>query len=145
MQTFLEDLLLTRALLLALRSRSISRWALRIADDELGKLSGLMTRGMFFSPRCRALAMASEMMRLAFSCLSSVASISCCCSSAACWDEWGGGGGRADPLRWLFFSDEELEDEDEDDEDDEEEDELLFSGGLTTCWLLLGPLAFLRG
>ena len=144
MQTFLDDLLFTRALLLALRSRSISRWALRSADDELGKLSGLMTRGMFFSPRCRALAMASEMMRLAFSCLSSVASISCCCSSAACWDDEGGGGG-ADPLRWLLFSDGELEDDDEEDDDDEEEDELLFSGGLTTCWWLLGPFAFLRG
>jgi len=134
MQTFLEDLFLTRALLLPLRSRSRSRCALRCADEELGKLSGLMTRGMFFSPRWRALAMASEMIRLAFSCLSSTASISC-----------GGGGGGGGSLRWVLFSDEELEDDDEDDEDDEEEDELLFIGGLTTWWWLLGPFAFLRG
>ncbi len=44
---------------------------LRCCDEEDGKCSGLMMRGIFFSPLSRALAMASEMIWLAFCCLSS--------------------------------------------------------------------------
>lgn len=71
--------------------------------------------------------MASEIILLAFSCLSSrVDSIWWCV------------------LRGVLFSDEEL-DEDEDDEEEEEDDELLFIGGLRTRTWLPGPLAFFRG
>lgn len=80
---------------------------------------------MFFSPRCRALAIASDIILLAFSCLSSIG-----------WCV----------RRCAFFSDEELDDdEDDDDEEEEEQDELLFIGGLTTRTWPPGPLAFFRG
>ncbi|TNN33384.1 hypothetical protein EYF80_056450 [Liparis tanakae] len=105
-----------------------SRFRCLYCDDELGKLSGLITLGMFFSPRCRALAIASDIIRLAFSCLSCVANSICCCVLRGV----------------LFVSDEEL-DEDGDDEEEEEDDELLFTGGLRTRTWLLGPLAFFRG
>lgn len=104
------------------------------SSEELGKLSGLMTRGMFFSPRSRALAMASEMMRLAFCCLSSSDDASICC-------------GR---LETRFSEDDECEDEDEEDEEEdeeeeEEEEELLFIGGLSSRAWLLEPLVFFGG
>ncbi|GAA6096268.1 uncharacterized [Tachysurus ichikawai] len=99
-------------------------------SEELGKLSGLMTRGMFFSPRSRALAMASEMMRLAFCCLSSSDETSICCNR----------------LGTRFSEEDECEDEDEEDEDEEEDDEeLLFIGGLSSRAWLLEPLVFFGG
>lgn len=122
MQAFRQDFSLSRALLFPL----CPRWLL-CCEEELGKHSGLMTLGMFFSPRCRALAIASDIILLAFSCLSWIfVSIWWCV------------------LRGVLFSDEEL-DEDEDDEEEEEDDELLFTGGLRTRTWLLGPLAFFRG
>lgn len=124
MQAFLQAFSLNRALPFPLCSRS--RWLL-CCEEELGKLSGLMTLGMFFSPRCRALAMASDIILLAFSCLS--------CMFGSIW--WC-------VLRGVLFSDEEL-DEDDDDEEEEEDDELLFIGGLRTRTWLPGPLAFFRG
>lgn len=103
------------------------------SSEELGKLSGLMTRGMFFSPRSRALAMASEMMRLAFCCLSSSEDTSICCSR----------------LGTRFSEEDECEDEDEEDEEEEEEEEedeeLLFIGGLSSRAWLLEPLVFFGG
>lgn len=128
MQALLDDLSLDRALPFPLCPRS--RWVLNWAE-ELGKLSGLMTRGMFFSPRCRALAIASDIILFAFSCLSSRV-------DSICWGV----------LRGTLFSDEELDDEEDDDEDEEEEDEddeLLFTGGLRTHTWLPGPLMFFRG
>lgn len=127
MQAFLEAFSLVRALPLPLCSRWVLNW-----EEELGKLSGLITRGMFFSPRCRALAIASDIIRLAFSCFS--------CRGDSIW--WC-------VLRGTLFSDEELEedeDEEEEEEEEEEEDEeLLFTGGLRTRTWLLGPLGFFRG
>lgn len=124
MQAFLQIFSLGLALPLPLCSRS--RWVL-YWEEELGKLSGLITLGMFFSPRCRAFAIASDIILLAFSCFSSwVDSIWWCV------------------LREVLFSDEEL-DEDEDDEEEEEDDELLFIGGLRTRTWLPGPLVFFRG
>lgn len=97
---------------------------LRCCDDDDGKHSGLMTRGIFFSPLSLALAMASEMIRLAFCCLSSERGDSiCCCCSLLC----------------TRFSDTDVY------EDDDEEEELLFTGGLSTRTWLLGPLVFLGG
>lgn len=123
-QAFLQLLSLSRALPFPLCSRS--RWVL-CCEEELGKLSGLITLGIFFSPRCRALAIASDIILLAFSCLS-------CIIDSIWWCV----------LRGVLFSDEEL-DEDEDDEEEEEDDELLFIGGLRTRTWLPGPLAFFRG
>lgn len=96
-----------------------------------------MILGMFFSPRWRALATASDMIRLAFSCLSKGATSSWLCVR-----------------RGVLFSEGELdedEEEDDDDEDDddeeeeEEEDELLFITGLRARTWLAGPLVFFRG
>ena len=114
------------SLALALPFPLCSRLRCLCCEEELGKLSGLRTLGMFFSPRCRALAIASDIILLAFSCLSGVPN--------SIW---------ASVLRDVLFSDEEL-DEDEDDEE-EEDDELLFIGGLRTRTWLPGPLAFFRG
>lgn len=128
MQAFLEAFSLVRALPFPLCSRS--RWVLNWAE-ELGKLSGLITRGMFFSPLCRALAIASDIILLAFSCFS--------CTVDSIW--------------WCFllgtlFSDEELEEDEDEEEDDEEEEEdegLLFTVGLRTRTWQLEPLGFFRG
>lgn len=124
MQAFLQAFSLGLALPFPLCSRS--RWAL-YWEEELGKLSGLMTLGMFFSPRWRAFAIASDIILLAFSCFSK-------CIDSIWWCV----------LREVLFSDEEL-DEDEDDEEEEEDDELLFIGGLRTRTWLPGPLVFFRG
>lgn len=125
MHAFLQAFSFGRALPFPLCSRS--RWAL-YCDEELGKLSGLITRGIFFSPRCLAFAIASDIILLAFSCLScEVESIWCCVLLA------------------TLFSDEELDDDEDEEEEEEEDDELLFIGGLRTRTWLLGPLAFFRG
>lgn len=124
MQAFLQAFSLGLALPFPLCSRS--RWVL-YCEEELGKLSGLITRGMFFSPRCWAFAMASDIILLAFSCLS--------CRVDSIW--WC-------VLRGVLFSDEELDDDEDDDEEDED-DELLFIGGLRTRIWLPGPLVFFRG
>lgn len=124
MQAFRQAFSLSRALPFPLCSRS--RWLL-YCEEELGKLSGLITLGMFFSPRCLALAIASDIILFAFSCLS-------CIFDSIWWCV----------LRCVLFSEEEL-DEDEDDEEEEEDDELLFIGGLRTRTWLPGPLAFFRG
>lgn len=127
MQAFLQ-VSLSRGFPFPLCSRS--RCALN-CEEELGKLSGLITRGMFFSPRCRAFAIASDIILLAFSCLS-------CKSGSIGWCV----------LRGVFFSKEELEDDDDDEEEEEEDDdddELLFIGGLRTRTWPLGPFAFFRG
>lgn len=68
-QAFLQAFSFSRALPFPL----YSRLRCLCCEEELGKLSGLITLGMFFSPRCRALAIASDIILLAFSCLSSVA------------------------------------------------------------------------
>lgn len=115
---------LLELLFLALDLEPPALW-LWCCEDEDGKLSGLMTRGIFFSPLSRALAMASEIIRLAFSCLSSERgdSICCCCC--------------------RFFT--RFSDTDAYEGDEEEEEELLFTGGLSTRTWLLGPLVFLGG
>lgn len=125
-QAFLQAFSLSRPFPFPLCSRS--RCALN-CEEELGKLSGLITLGMFFSPRCRAFAIASDIILFAFSCLS--------CKSGSIW--WC-------VRRGVFFSEEELEDdEDDEEEDDEDDDELLFIGGLRTRTWPLGPFAFFRG
>lgn len=127
--------LMMRALLQPFFALDLEDPALRLCSwEELGKLSGLMTRGMFVSPRSRALAMASEMMRLAFCCFSSSDGASICCSR----------------LGTRFSEEDECEDEDEDDEDEEEEEEeedeeLLFICGLSSRAWLLEPLVFFGG
>lgn len=124
-QAFLQAFSLDRAFPFPLCSWS--RWAL-YCEEELGKLSGLITLGMFFSPLCRAFAIASDIILFAFSCLS--------CGVESIW--WC-------VLRGTLFSDEELDEDEEEDEEDDDEDELLFIGGLRTRIWLPGPLAFFRG
>lgn len=125
MWAFLQAFCLDRALPFPLCSRS--RWDL-YWEEEPGKLSGLMTLGIFFSPRCCAFAIASDIILLAFSCLPN--------GDVSIW--WC-------VLCCALFSEEEELDEEDDGDDEEEDDELLFTRGLRARTWQPGPLVFFLG